>query len=143
MAVPCVWRKLSPLNWKKSSFRIKQSICLRKRVRIGGLLLWNSSYVLHAMFVPSSCGLLCIQAKGHETPPLILRLYLGLSLSAFSMKLIKSVLSLLKDCSSCPATGCGNDEDILSVGNYVHKFVNEIGLTGLKAVTPLDALIDP
>ena len=37
VAVSCVLRKFSQLNWNEFSFRMRPSISLRKRVGIGGL----------------------------------------------------------------------------------------------------------
>ena len=43
------------LNWKEFSARISLSALCSSRVGIGGSFLWNVSYALHTMFIPSCC----------------------------------------------------------------------------------------
>ena len=118
-----------------SVFSVKCTVEFTSCVGIGGLLSWNSSYVLHTMFVPSSCGLYCAYKLLYLVSwPIFVRFL-------YETDQISCVLNI--GLFFCAAIGCGNDEDILSVGNYDHKFVSETRLTGLKDVCWLDDLIDP
>ena len=53
ITIPCIW--FFQLNWKEFSL----SISMRKRVGIGGLLLWKHSYALHTVVMPSPAVCLC------------------------------------------------------------------------------------
>ena len=90
IAVPCVWRKVSPLNWNEFSFRIKPNISFRKRVGIGGLLLWNVSYPLHTTSIPFSCGMFVFKLVTSLETKIV-----SWPILVFSINLMKSVVSFI------------------------------------------------
>ena len=88
-----------PLNWKEFSLSISLSISMRKRVGIGGLLLWKRSYALHTVVMPSCCGMFVYRVVTSIDTKMKM-MFSGTIV--FSMKLIKSVESLRYESCSLP-----------------------------------------
>ena len=69
---------------------MRPRISLRKRVGIGGLWLWNESYALHAISVPSSRGIFLYKLETSIDTKIV-----SLPIFVCSIKLMKAVVSLI------------------------------------------------
>ena len=95
---------------------------MRKRVGIGGLLLWKHSYALHTVVMPSCCGMFVYRVVTSIDTKMKM-MFSGTIV--FSMKLIKSVESLRYESCSLPIgwSRLSTNDDMRSVETSLFFFV--------------------